>query len=143
MKTFTSVKIWRTASVWASAALAAAAWATPLPPLVIDKTQTSVSGISSGGYMAVQLHVAYSATFKKGAGVVAGGPFYCAEGSVTNATGRCMAHSTSIPVAGLVAATSNWATQGLIDPTSNLTNSKVICSQARSTAPLKQRSWTT
>ena len=125
MKTFTSVKIWRTASVWASAALAAAAWATPLPPLVIDKTQTSVSGISSGGYMAVQLHVAYSATFKKGASVVAGGPFYCAEGSVTNATGRCMAHSTSIPVAGLVAATSNWATQGLIDPTSNLTNSKV------------------
>ena len=125
MKTFASVKTRRTASVWVIATLAAAAWATPLPPLVIDKTQTSVSGISSGGYMAVQLHVAYSATFKKGVGVVAGGPFYCAEGSVTNATGRCMAHSTSIPVAGLVTATSNWATQGLIDPTSNLTNSKV------------------
>ena len=42
-----------------------------LPALNIDKTQTTVSGLSSGGYMAVQLHVAYSATFKKGAGIVA------------------------------------------------------------------------
>ena len=44
-----------------------------LPALKIDKTQTTVSGLSSGGFMAVQLHVAYSATFAKGAGVVAGG----------------------------------------------------------------------
>ena len=79
--------------------------ASALPALVLDKTQTTVSGLSSGGFMAVQLHVAYSATFAKGAGVVAGGPFYCAEGSVTNATGRCMAHSTSIPVATLVSTT--------------------------------------
>ena len=63
-----------------------------LPALKIDKTQTTVSGLSSGGFMAVQLHVAYSATFAKGAGVVAGGPFYCAEGSIVNATGRCMAN---------------------------------------------------
>ena len=49
-----------------------------LPALNIDKTQTTVSGLSSGGFMAVQLHVAYSATFKKGAGIVAGGPFYSA-----------------------------------------------------------------
>ncbi|MCB2032686.1 MAG: hypothetical protein KDF57_04795, partial [Ottowia sp.] len=65
----------------ASAAQAAA----PLPQLMIDKTQTSVSGVSSGGYMAVQLHVAYSATFKKGVGVVAAGPFNCADDSVVYA----------------------------------------------------------
>src|SRR4029453_10052611 len=90
-----------------AAALAAgsASAAVNLPALNIDKTQTTVSGLSSGGFMAVQLHVAYSATFKKGAGVVAGGPFYCAEGSVTNATGRCMAQNTSIPVASLVTPT--------------------------------------
>ncbi len=41
------------------------------------------------------------------AAVVAGAPFYSAEGSVPNATGRCMTHSTSIPVAGLV--TTLWA----------------------------------
>ncbi len=57
----------------------AAQAAVNLPQLNIDKTQTTVSGLSSGGFMAAQLHVAYSETFAKGAGIVAGGPFYCAE----------------------------------------------------------------
>ena len=96
-----------------------------LPALKIDKTQTTVSGLSAGGFMAVQLHVAYSATFAKGAGVVAGGPFYCAEGSIVNATGRCMASPAGIPTSTLVNTTNTWASQGLIDPVSNLQNSKV------------------
>jgi len=96
-----------------------------LPALKIDKTQTTVSGLSAGGFMAVQLHVAYSATFAKGAGVVAGGPFYCAEGSILNATGRCMASPASIPTSTLVSTTNTWASQGLIDPVANLQNSKV------------------
>ncbi|MDP9105096.1 MAG: hypothetical protein M3N49_04095, partial [Candidatus Eremiobacteraeota bacterium] len=29
----------------------------------VDKTKTAVAGISSGGFMAVQLHVAFSGTF--------------------------------------------------------------------------------
>ena len=107
-----------------SSGLAVAA-AVNLPQLTIDKTQTTVSGLSSGGFMAVQLHVAYSATFKKGAGVVAGGPFYCAEGSVSNATGRCMASPAGIPTSTLVSTTNNWASQGLIDPVANLQGSKV------------------
>lgn len=107
--------------VAAQAAVAAVA----LPALSLDKTQTSVSGLSSGGFMTVQLHVAYSATFAKGAGVVAGGPFYCAEGSIVNATGRCMAHSSSIPVSSLVSTTQSWASSGLIDPVANLQNSKL------------------
>ncbi|NRF71879.1 fibronectin type III domain-containing protein [Aquincola sp. S2] len=97
----------------------------PLPQLVIDTSKTTVSGLSSGGYMAVQLHVAYSATFKHGAAAIAGGPFYCAEGSVTHATGRCMAHNTSIPVSTLVNTTNSWAGSGWLDPVSNLQNSKV------------------
>ncbi|MDH4416166.1 hypothetical protein DBR12_17050 [Acidovorax sp. HMWF029] len=96
-----------------------------LPALKIDKAQTTVSGLSSGGFMAVQLHVAYSATFAKGAGVVAGGPFYCAEGSVVNATGRCMASPAGIPTSTLVSTTNTWAGQGAIDPVANLQNSKV------------------
>ena len=96
-----------------------------LPQLNIDKTQTSVSGLSSGGFMAAQLHVAYSATFKKGAGIVAGGPFYCAEGSITNATGRCMASPAGIPTSTLVNTTNTWASQGSIDPVVNLQGSKV------------------
>src|SRR5258708_2113872 len=43
-----------------------------------------VAGISSGGYMAVQMHVAFSGTFK-GAAVYAGGPYYCAQDSLESA----------------------------------------------------------
>ena len=96
-----------------------------LPALNIDTTQTTVSGLSAGGYMAVQLHVAYSATFKKGAGVVAGGPFYCAQGSVVTATGACMASPAGISVSSLVTNTNNWGSQGLIDPVANLQSSKL------------------
>lgn len=99
--------------------------ATQLPKLSIDPSEISVSGLSSGGFMAVQAHVAYSATFKRGAGVVAGGPFYCSEGSVANAIGRCMAHSSSIPIPSLVSITNDWAAGNLIDPVSNLNTSKV------------------
>lgn len=114
------------AAAWVLATtLLAGAQAAPLPALVIDRDQISVSGLSSGGYMAVQMHVAYSATFRKGAGVVAGGPYYCAEGSIVNATGRCMTHSGSIPVSSLVSTTRSWASSGLIDPVSNLSASKL------------------
>ena len=61
-------------------AAAASALSAPLPRLAIDRNQVSVSGLSSGGYMATQLHVAYSSVFRRGAGVVAAGPWHCAEG---------------------------------------------------------------
>ena len=38
----------------------------------VKADETSVSGVSSGGYMAVQFHVAFSGTIK-GAGITAGG----------------------------------------------------------------------
>ena len=115
----------RFVAAFAGAALLGAHAAVPLPALTIDPNEVSVSGLSSGGFMAVQMHVAYSSTFKKGAGVVAGGPFYCTEASVVNATGRCMTHATSIPVASLVGTTNSWASSGLIDPVANLNASKV------------------
>ena len=105
----------------ASAALAAV----PLPALVIDGTRTTVSGLSSGAFMAVQMHVAYSSTFHTGAGIVAGGPYYCAQDSLATATGPCMTHSSSIPVATLVSTTNSWAAAGSIDPVANLAGSKV------------------
>lgn len=88
-----------TAAAIAAMGMGSALAAVNLPALKIDKTQTTVSGLSAGGFMAVQLHVAYSATFAKGAGVVAGGPFYCAEGSIVNATGRCMVTPPAFPPA--------------------------------------------
>lgn len=61
-----------------------------------DLSQTSVSGMSSGGFMTAQFHVAYS-DILVGAGIVAGGPFYCVGSYETNpykfvkqATSTCM-----------------------------------------------------
>jgi hypothetical protein len=48
---------------------------TALPALNVDLGQTSISGISSGGYMAQQFHTAYADALI-GVGVVAGGPYY-------------------------------------------------------------------
>lgn len=44
----------------------------------VEAGQSSVSGLSSGAFMTVQLHLAHSSRFA-GAGVIAGGPYRCAE----------------------------------------------------------------
>jgi poly(3-hydroxybutyrate) depolymerase len=76
----------------AAAALAAgpALAVQALPKLNIDKSKISVSGLSSGGFMANQLGVAYSSTFM-GVGVFAGGPYMCAGHSNYTA---CMYNAT-------------------------------------------------
>lgn len=45
----------------------------------VDPNSVSVSGLSAGGFMAAQLGVAYSDTFKTGFGIFAGGPYDCAR----------------------------------------------------------------
>jgi hypothetical protein len=83
--------------------LAAAAAENRAPPLGqygIDPERITVSGLSSGAYMAVQLDVAYSSLFS-GVGVIAGGPYGCADSggalavNVNRALGPCMAGSYS------------------------------------------------
>src|SRR3982750_4411765 len=48
----------------------------PVPNL--DRSAITVSGLSSGGFMAHQFHVAHS-KLVTGAGIIAGGPFRCVE----------------------------------------------------------------
>lgn len=55
----------------------------------IDPARVSVSGVSSGAYMAVQLEVAFSKTFS-GVASVAGGLFWCAQGDSKRAQTECM-----------------------------------------------------
>jgi poly(3-hydroxybutyrate) depolymerase len=112
----------------------------PLPSYNLDPALSSVSGLSSGGFMAAQLHVAYSATFKAGAGIVAGGPFYCAQGSLLTATGPCMAASAASKPATstLISTTNNWASQGVIDATSNLAASRVYLYSGSIDSTVKQ-----
>ena len=58
----------------------------------IDRSNITVSGISSGAYMAGQYHLAHAKDIS-GAGLIAGGPYWCAQGSATNALGGCMSGS--------------------------------------------------
>jgi poly(3-hydroxybutyrate) depolymerase len=99
----------------------------PLPGLAASTGDVTVSGISSGGYMAVQFQVAFSGSVR-GAGVVAGGPYDCAQGSLRRALGNCMAPSGNRlpPTAGETMMTiSQLAAAGRIDPPDNLRDDRV------------------
>jgi poly(3-hydroxybutyrate) depolymerase len=68
-----------------------------LPALAASAENLTVSGLSSGGFMAVQFHVAHSASVK-GAGIVAAGPYYCAQNSVAIALSACMSPNFLVSV---------------------------------------------
>jgi len=95
-----------------------------LPKLPLDPAAVTVSGISAGGYMAVQFHVAHSALVQ-GAGIVAAGPYFCAEGSMRHALGRCMQGNEEIPTDRLLETTSELARDGAIDPIGGLADDRV------------------
>lgn len=105
----------------------------------VDRDGVTVSGISSGGAMAVQTHVAYSSTFR-GAAIFAGAAYYCAEGSLANALARCMNAATpeQVPVARLAETTREWGRRGLIDDPANLARSKVYLFSGTRDAVVRQ-----
>ena len=99
----------------------------PLPALRADTRELTVSGLSSGGYMAVQVHVAHSARVK-GAAAIAAGPYYCAQGSLFAAYFNCSAPGAWTPLPSVQVLQQQAALldrAGRIDPTSNLAGSKV------------------
>jgi poly(3-hydroxybutyrate) depolymerase len=65
-----------------------------LPALGLDAQAVTVSGLSSGGYMAAQFEVAYSASLA-GAAVIAGGPYGCSRGQVSTAMFNCSCPAAS------------------------------------------------
>ncbi len=91
----------------------------------IDTNRVTVSGISAGGQMAQQLHIAYSDLFS-GVGILASGPFGCADGSLATAMARCMGTiDAPLPVAELAAAIHSAAEQSLVADPQNLANDPV------------------
>ena len=97
---------------------------TPPPALSIDVSQTSVSGISAGGFMAVQFGVAFS-SIVQGIAVFAGGPFGCSQGSLATAETQCTSGSTAPDVTPLIASTKSLASSGAIDATSYLAKERI------------------
>ncbi|WP_431686262.1 extracellular catalytic domain type 2 short-chain-length polyhydroxyalkanoate depolymerase [Hahella sp. NBU794] len=95
-----------------------------LRSLNVDAAQISISGLSSGAFAAMQAHVAYSKTFM-GAGLVAGGPYGCAEGSLTQAAGRCMSQGDLPDADAIVRLTQAMADAGKIDNVAFLRDDRV------------------
>ena len=105
--------------------IGSAAEAQGLPELTLDAGATTVSGLSSGAYMAVQVHVAFSSAIA-GAGVVAGGPYLCAQGDVMTALNKCMQTVFGEPdELSLLTAAQQSAAAGEIDPLSGLDGDRV------------------
>eukprot|EP01103_Thecamoeba_quadrilineata_P016930 TRINITY_DN5827_c0_g2_i1.p1 TRINITY_DN5827_c0_g2~~TRINITY_DN5827_c0_g2_i1.p1 ORF type:complete len:361 (+),score=25.56 TRINITY_DN5827_c0_g2_i1:86-1084(+) len=91
----------------------------------VSSNQVSVSGISSGGYMAVQYQISFSESIM-GVGVVAGGPYWCANDNLVTATTACMETPDLIVVTELVSATSFAYNTKSIDSPGNIGKSKLF-----------------
>lgn len=85
---------------------------------------TSISGISSGGYMAVQFHVAHSSKII-GIGVIGGGPYYCANNNALIALNSCMKYPHLINIDELIFATDYASSILHIDDTNSLSRAKI------------------
>ena len=113
-----------------------------LPALGAKIGETSVSGISSGAYMAGQFQMAH-AKIVKGAAIIAGGPYGCSESvfadampgpgtaflNLSKAMNGCMLNllgvwGTADPV-DLAAKAKRRADRGEIDPIADVANDKV------------------
>ena len=111
-----------------------AAASAPLVALPYMKAeQVTVSGISSGAYMAVQFQVAFSRTVK-GAGIIAAGPYFCSRGNVLTATTVCSCTNDVFPcrvapgatrVRELIAVTDWFSALQAIDPTSAMAGHRI------------------
>ncbi|NMH58850.1 extracellular catalytic domain type 2 short-chain-length polyhydroxyalkanoate depolymerase [Alteromonas ponticola] len=96
-----------------------------LPELNLDLSDMTVSGLSSGGYMATQFHVAHSDTVN-GAGVIAAGPYYCGQNDITVALNQCVSKMEEpVDLSSLNQSAASWAEQGKIAPLENLKGDKV------------------
>lgn len=96
-----------------------------------DIQQTSVSGVSSGGAMAVQMHVAHSAIMR-GTGVIAGVTYDCANSGLMTAAQRlaqgllCLPGNVDYAPASIARTAAAAAVPGAIDdPAANLPRQKV------------------
>lgn len=99
------------------------AHADSLPKLKL--TDVTVSGVSSGAFMAVQLGTAFSKTIS-GVGSVAGGIYWCAEGDARRSQAVCMAHPEEVKPASALKKAKELAGSGAIDPLEGVAKQKVF-----------------
>lgn len=84
----------------------------------------TVSGLSSGGYMAGQYQVAFSGQVA-GAGIVAAGPWGCAQGDINRALQVCVS-GNGLDVAELLPMAEGKASNGEIDSLDNIGDARLF-----------------
>jgi len=99
----------------------------PLPKLNLDATRTTVSGLSSGAYMATQVHMAFS-SHVAGVAMIAGGPYACAQGNLETALSRCLNPAGENPpdVDALVENARSRAGSGALAPLEGVADDRVF-----------------
>ena len=87
--------------------------------------EITVSGISSGGYMANQFHLAHAEQVR-GVGIVAGGPYDCANNSLSTALARCVGKADlSLNVSTLLDKAKQRAASGELAPAESWSQARV------------------
>lgn len=104
-------------------------WSAPapaLPALQVDATRTAVVGLSAGAYMAQQFHFAHADQLN-GVGLIAGGPYHCARGSLDTALNTCMAPDADAgpPLPELMAIARERMQSGALAPRQALEGDRV------------------
>lgn len=97
-----------------------------LPALAADSKRLYIAGLSSGAYLATQIHLAHPAEVR-GIASFAGGPYQCAEKGVSAALFNCMQISRGAPKAETsLKAIQTAAKEGLLGDLAQLKNSKAF-----------------
>lgn len=98
----------------------------PLPALNINPERVTVSGLSSGAYMAQQVHLSFSSRIQ-GAALLAGGPYGCADGDLNRALKLCtQTIAEGLELAPLVEKIEQRAAAGSLDALSHLSADRVL-----------------
>jgi predicted peptidase len=90
----------------------------------IDASQVTISGVSSGAFMAHQMSVAYSKTIS-GIGSIAGGIYWCSQGSSQRAQTDCMKQADTLAPQFFIEKARELESSGDIDPLENLQRQRV------------------
>ena len=103
----------------------------PLPKLTLDPERVAVVGISSGAIMAQQMHLAFS-DHLRGAALLSGPPYQCAEGSLERALGYCLKAAGATPdMEKLAAEITARAQRGDLAPLHGLRGDHVLVTHGK------------
>lgn len=97
----------------------------PIDQLNLQTNQVTISGLSSGAFMAGQYHLAHAEQVS-GVAMLAGGPYYCAQGNLGQAISACL-HKEDAPIdlAAIDRTIKDYQSRGLLASDSEIQKAKI------------------